>query len=314
MTTPLEQFVWSRPVAGFQWETGRALGHAAELQQLEHNDREEDRFLRWRTAEPLVYRTNVFATHPTLFRTFADLEPTEEAFLDFANKYGALGVGLFMEAEPQPNGTRVLNFDSRAEGEPRWRWFQERHKMAAVSRILTAIQDEDIALLKQIFIVVEDGVRYEWDDEKFLRSFGWLCSTKMQLKEWLWEWGLEAKTEEERMIRFASGWAQGQINEAMADGTRKRHSLTSVRVLFNHEARKMKLHITPSNLLGAMWLQCARVLSENPTFRICEYCQKWFEVSPDARRSHAKYCGPRCKVAAYRKRNPVPKKAHVEAT
>jgi hypothetical protein len=289
-------------VEGFQWETTRVLD-AGRAHPHDAKDLAEKRFLRWRSVDNRVHRANPLAANPTLFRVFAQLEPTEEAFLAFANEFGWLGVALLLQGEVTAEGQRVVTFNSRAEGEPLWRWRSEHQNMAAVNLVLTAIQDENVQELRNLFVIEDDGVRYESGV-----SFEWICSTRMQLKEWLWEWGNQARTEEERIIRFASGWAQRQINEAMAERGASRRSLTSVRVLFNHESRSMRLHVTPDTLLGAMWLQCARVLSENPKFRTCENCGKWFELSPDLRRRHAIYCSPRCKVAAYRKRNPKGKR------
>jgi hypothetical protein len=227
---------------------------------------------------------------------FADLEPTDDAFLQFANQFGGLGVGVLLRGESRNGQIEMVLGNVRAEGEPRWRWRYEHQQMRAVSAMLSAIQNEDIALLKEHFTLAEHGVRYDSRDG----GFEWVCSTQMQLKEWLWKWGLEAQSDEERMLRFASGWAQTRINDAMSGRGAERQSLTSVRLLFNHERQGIRLHITPDTLLGAMWLQCARVLSENPTFKVCENCAKWFELSPDARRKHSKYCSDRCKVAAHR--------------
>ncbi|HWF84026.1 MAG TPA: hypothetical protein VG222_04240, partial [Vicinamibacterales bacterium] len=58
-------------------------------------------------------------------------------------------------------------------------------------------------------------------------------------------------------------------------------------------------------LLGAMWLQCARVLSDNPTFKACEHCGKRFELAADKRRRNSLYCSDRCKVAAHRARRAI---------
>ena len=112
--------------------------------------------------------------------------------------------------------------------------------------------------------------------------------------------GVEGRTEEEQMIRFASGWAQEHINAAMSDSGAERQALTSARVILNTDRNALRLHIIPDTLLAAMWLQCARVLTENPTFKVCGHCGKWFELAPDTKRRQSKYCEPRCKVAAYR--------------
>lgn len=48
----------------------------------------------------------------------------------------------------------------------------------------------------------------------------------------------------------------------------------------------------PSNLLGAIWLQFARMLHRDITFRRCAYheCQQVFELSQQAKKKHSAYC------------------------
>ena len=301
MKIGLEYSEWSRPVAGFEWQDGKV----ATWQGLhnESNDLEETRFLVWRTAERLVYRYHPLLDYPTLYQTFASLEPTDENFLKFANTHGGLGVAKTLSITgTDSNGHPlevILGGNPRCEGEPRWRWRHEHLLMRAVTGILTAIQNQDINALKQRFSIHKDGVRYE-DATEFGLGYAWVCSTKMELKEWLWKWGLEGRTEADRIIRFASGWVQEHINTAMSESGPERQALTSARVILNTDRNALRLHIIPDTLLAAMWLQCARVLTENPTFKVCEHCGKWFELSPDTKRRQSKYCEPRCKVAAYR--------------
>ena len=58
----------------------------------------------------------------------------------------------------------------------------------------------------------------------------------------------------------------------------------------------------PRNLLGALWTQFAESLVGAREHRQCIECGRWIAVSPDARRSHTKYCGKACKAKAYRRR------------
>jgi hypothetical protein len=150
-----------------------------------------------------------------------------------------------------------------------------------------------------------DAVRYERDGA-YGPEWSVVCGANQGFKPYLWKWGSEGRTELDRLKRFASIWAQKKINEAIGDADNG--TGTSVRVLLNDVKDGMAIHIVPDTLLGAMWLQCARVLTENPTFKACENCGKWFELSPDARRKNSKYCSDRCKVAAHRARAIIPTK------
>ncbi len=115
---------------------------------------------------------------------------------------------------------------------------------------------------------------------------------------------MKAASDDEAVVRVAQGWAQEKINKAMGDD--EKATITSARIIFENDSGRdsdrMGLHITPRSLIGAMWLQCARILTLNPRFKSCEHCGKWFEISAEGRRGQSKYCSSRCKVAAYRSR------------
>jgi len=299
MNQGLEHFAWARPLDGYVWEDAVALDERAFQSASSVRNRSETRFLRWRDASSQAVSLAPLQDHPTLFLQFAHLEPTEATFLEFANQYGWLGVPIFLENETnRGRKTRVVNYaDLRDQGEPLWRWREAHRQLWRVCPVLEAILDKDIPTLKQWFHVLPDAVRYERDGVYGLEC-EFICSSNPLFKPWLWKWGNKGGTQAEKLLRFASAWAQKQVNEAMTgneDGT-----MTSVRVLIDGDKAGMMLHIVPDTLLAAMWLQCARVLTENPTFKACDNCGKWFEVSADARRRGTMYCDARCKVAAYR--------------
>jgi hypothetical protein len=311
----LEFFIWPRPVDGFVWEDGKATGVLGN--DVDQTDAEETRFLRWRTSSRKVFRTNLLQTQPTLYRTFASLEPTEEAFLAFANEYGSLGVDVVLEAAFKPTtseeGKPIKQFffaDPRNNGEPLWRWREAHSEITSIANVLTAIERNDIAVLGQLFTTTKDNRIFYGDGTRWQV----VCSPhEGDSRSWLWKWAMEGETEAEQLLRVARGWSQGRINAAMSNvDERRRQSLTSARVLLSPERGSFRLHVVPDTLLAAMWLQCARVLTENVTNRTCEHCKKWFEVSPDSRRTNSKYCSDRCKVAAYRIRKSAAAK-YVEA-
>ena len=111
--------------------------------------------------------------------------------------------------------------------------------MRGVSVILTAIQDEDMRLLKECFHIDRGDVRYECHSPDFGLGWEWVCSRTIQRKEWLWDWGLEARTDEDRLLHFASGLG----TRSHQQGAQRAHGLAlfaSVRGLHNHEHNDLR--------------------------------------------------------------------------
>jgi hypothetical protein len=292
MAVNVDYFTWICPDGGYVWSDGLAL---SEVNKPE--DAREQRFLFEASTEPRrARRYNPLLGYPTLYKTFAQLAATEEAYAAFAGEYGWLGVDVFMAAGQGPIA------------EPLVRWNEEHMRVRHVADVLSAIQGEDVATLQTWFTIRDHHVNYRRDDMGVTGGsrFGTVAA-ETDLKEWLWKWAFSDGSNDVAMVRFAKGWCQSEINEALAGGrSGERESLTAATVLYNHLREDMTLHIVPKTLLAGMWLQCARVLSMNVSFRACEHCGKWFEVSPDARRKQTKYCDARCKVAAYRQRKALP--------
>jgi hypothetical protein len=287
MASSLELFRWVRPEGGFEWvnDVVMAPDNQPGIDQI---DRTETRFLAPKAMpKPKHWQYNPLAEYPTLYRDFASLDPSEEAYAAFATAYGALGVGFFTE------GARILT-----EGrEPFCRWRAAHASMRRVADVLTAIQSSDAKVLSEWFTLHEGSASFRREDDLTWLQTG-VVAMAGQLRDYLWIWANEAESDAEALIRIAKGWAQQQINEAVE---RDGHQSTA-RVLFDVDRKEMSLHLVPRTLLGAMWLQCARALTLNPIFRSCQHCGRWFELSPEKRRKQSLYCSSRCKVAAYRKR------------
>src|SRR5207249_11188065 len=76
----------------------------------------------------------------------------------------------------------------------------------------------------------------------------------------------------------------------------------SPRLLWELKRNSLGLHLVPSSLHRAMWLQFAQAIGGNKSFRRCLECGKWFEVSPKTTRSDREYCSDQCRSKAYRDR------------
>jgi hypothetical protein len=295
MAEGIDLFRWHRAEGGYQWKDGRVFAPDSQP-TLSAADRAETRFLVENAmGTPRHWRYRPLENNPTLYREFASLEPTEEAFAGFANQYGELGVGVFTDAST----AAAVEVASGIVHDPLCRWRSAHSSIRAVAEVLTAIQADDAATLKQWFTVSPSGARYQRHEPGApFPSVGWVTVAN-ELRDYIWTWATKANSDAEFLLRIARGWAQEQINEAIG-GDRQPGTTCSARVVFDQDREHMTLRIVPETLIGAMWFQCARVLALNPIFRACRHCGKWFELSPDARRKHAIYCSDRCKVAEYR--------------
>jgi hypothetical protein len=60
----------------------------------------------------------------------------------------------------------------------------------------------------------------------------------------------------------------------------------------------LKVRLSPTSLLDALWLQAVQHLSSGATVRQCQHCSQWFEVGPGTgRRLDAKFCSDAHRVA-----------------
>ena len=77
-------------------------------------------------------------------------------------------------------------------------------------------------------------------------------------------------------------------------GERLEESLISeldARVVFHPAEDTPRLALIPKNLLNALWLQLAQVLTSETAVKSCLYCNELFEVGPGTgRRADARYC------------------------
>lgn len=298
MQADVELFRWQYPEGGFEWIEGKAAG----FQPAKRLDAAETRFLSEKPMQESAYFHYNPLAEPLLFRKFADTEPTEEGFLKFADAYGDLGVGIVITKETKVDGSKVVRTGDLHRYDPLYRWHSAHSSMRAIVDVLTAIQTRDVATLRTWFRIVDGAAQHTRSEGAVTVAWSWVTIAEKHRK-YLWDWATAAKNDDEAILRIAQGWAQYEINQAVSGAGAE--TTSTVRIVFDVEAQKMVMRVCPTSLLAAMWLQCARVLTLNPTFKACGYCKKWFEQSPDGKRRQAIYCGDRCKVAAYRAKKAV---------
>jgi hypothetical protein len=264
MTDRLTQFVWRRAKDGYRWVQTHRVESDVEGWYLTHG-------VPIGTTYPgLIYSP---MEETGLFRTFSELKPNKEGIAEFASRYGLLTTG------------ELLKTGGRGEHLEFWRWHigEIRHADA----LWRMAQARDIQGLKQFIVWDRDqGVRYEQAHlPKNHRGGRWIATEH--------EPELFAMFEVGDTIRPAWFQLQYMVNEQLSKGV-------SARLLWNAEHTQIHLHQVPKDLISALWLQLARAIDGERSYKQCEQCRNWFEISsPDGGRADKQYCGSACRSRAH---------------
>jgi hypothetical protein len=201
---------------------------------------------------------------PALFKTFADLEPSEDGFRRFANRYGRLTA-----VPPQfalVNGQLVT-------GDCLSRFLAEHRALKQVVEILDALH-------------TGSGLR----------------RSAAQISHKLIEQGLKGSYR--GLKDACETWVQGVINERLSGARPGESGDYVMTVLLRDARGHLRLQQSTRSLPGVFWLQCARFAEGEQDFKQCKYCRDWFLVAPEGmgKRRQAIYCSAVCKVRQFRRK------------
>ena len=214
---------------------------------------------------------------PGLFRTFVQLEPTEEAYLGFANRYGLLGLPHVQVQSRHP----VVG--ERFTGVFGWR-VTHLHMLAAV-RLWDAIQDGDV---RELLHSTPQGNCTAWVfrlDERGTFQSG--------------PTGLHERHPFAAARRFIQSWINDALGQSRPDCKPEMH--IGVRVLWHPDRRQYVPRVFPLTLFGLMWWQFARMFTGETRFGECHVCHRPIEYGPDGSFSTRMYCSSACKQKHHRK-------------
>lgn len=255
---PIE-FAWNVALGGYRWITQSGKRYLCAVDALEQPG--------WpgmfggyeRTYCPLEERTG-------LFRELIDLKPTEARILEFANRYGQLGLRVDLRHEA-PFGPTLLRCETLEA------WKEEIEDLTSAVRLWDALatgKKEELARFKGQFDLQRLPLAFQ-------RRF---------------------HLDEDDPAMAALSAIQRRADARLSD-----HVATRLRFAGNHP--RLRICLTPLNLLGAIWLQFAAAVDVLKTFQKCAQCGAPFEISRDPRtgkRTDARFCSTRCRVNQYRDR------------
>jgi hypothetical protein len=279
---------WRVPKAGFKWITAlEPSRHEAPQRFLVENWTPPLKPYESRTYDPIK-------SYSGLFRNFAELEPTEESFLQFANKYGALGISIghmldvdwsemgIVPAVCTEGGEPVP--ESGSFGESYADWFHSALFMRALVFLWQAADNADLpALTKHLDCSDENAVcftiAYSYRSAPFIFWADASDRTRRAVRE-------------RNYVEVAHDIVRTQIS---------RH--VEAKVVLRQTESATGIFIEASNLLSALWLQFAFAVAGQHVYRTCEHCGNYFQIGPNGEmRSDAVFCSNACRQAKYRKK------------
>lgn len=276
------QFEWLVPSAGHRWV------------ERKRNDGRRERWLIRdvpRDSQAIEGSwTTPLRDARTLFRTLADLDPSEDAILEFANEHGLLF------------GTQLDNGEL-VSGESFFTWLRSISNMHRLVELLDGIVAEDSKTLAS-WITFK---KMKTPDPVTGNQFAVHCKVPSPPPITISKGPyivshfdpITQILELNNFVRAAEIVATTMVNKQLEE-----HS--SARVLFNPAKEQWAPFLVPKNLWGALCLQYAEALKgDHHGFKRCSECGQWL-----GNRSDSLFCSDRCRARAYRKRKREAKRLH----
>lgn len=232
--------------------------------------------------------------YPALFRTFADITPEEDDILLFANEYGRLTAPGEMLIVPSERSPREGTLDA---GEPLSLWVSEIADMNQALTLWDMAQDRDVTGLSDFIHWSGNSVHYDSGPglERTTRTVAHLDEEPRLI-------GILLHGD---LVTPALFQVQHVVNQHL-------EGRLSPKVLWDTDYTHLNLHFMPESLIGALWLQFAQAIDGNKTYRRCDECRAWFELSPEVARTTKRFCSNACRVKAYRERKAAARQLHSE--
>ena len=257
-----QDFEWQRATDGYQWK------HLEDGLLLVPNQ-DDGKPLRVKRYKPLSRE------YSGLGAEFAALEPTADAVLAFANRYGQLGWPLTAHVF---GGAPVSRVPAAAEFDA-WDW-----ATGANARPYPGIIGEFLSLPS----------KPEWE-----RNATWTAQIRM----------LAEVRRNHRLLPDVPQIAaslQAIVNLELKETVGPSLSWSTTQRVF-------RLRLWPKSLAGALWLQAALAVALPLEIRKCIVCETPIEVSRSGgARTDAMFCSQACKSKDYRERGHQARKLHAK--
>lgn len=179
-------FEWSVSTSGYYWDDTVYVVYSyiglGDVPDREHH--RQGPFLLEKAGAGGGRWENTLEEHPTLFRVFAELPPTRQCILDFANSHGMLSTTTLYVPMPDENTRpkfQYLGYDDlkpgrefHARAESFYLWKEEIQQMRWITQLWDWIKEEDEQSLQTMFHLVKEGESFEFSspERKVLKRGG----------------------------------------------------------------------------------------------------------------------------------------------
>jgi hypothetical protein len=299
------QFGWDVPSAGFRWlQTATVAGESLKRPQPALVPVERDA-VGVANAPHLAPEPD-----PAVFRAFAEIRPDKEGVLAFASRHGNLFDGVELVPATRTDTLR---------GQPlsgvlleTWQYhIADVQRLVGLWDLLQHGDPDRLAPHIQWRRDGKEGVSVRFDSHPpagkgqgpalgFRRVRDLIASrdTRPEL--------LATFTPEDP---FVPGWAY--LQQVLENRLFDANVSVEARMIWDVRRKRPALRLAAPTLLSAVWFQLADAVSNDRTFTRCRECGRWFEVAPDAARTHRRFCSNSCRSKAYRERQDRARQLHV---
>ena len=251
----------------------------------------------WRSYQPLV-------DHKELFQIFALTQPSRSGILAFANKYGELksrnqavlevsesrqvmaqlGKRFYSDNILRSTIDMVAGYEKSILADPLSVWIEQIDEMYFAFEIWSSLNKRDEERLKGFFSWRGDSIEVRHPRHSGV-VFIQILSPRL---------GGPRITHGD-LLQAARLYLTDLI-------TRNMNGLVSPQLLPSEGFQAATLRIVPTCLIGAMWLQFAQAVDRTRSYKQCEACGKWFDVSDRfGARADKKTCDVTCRMRLSRK-------------
>jgi hypothetical protein len=289
---------WDVPEEGFKWVDAYAFGRSVSSTVERFLTPKAKASQGWRRYWPLADAVG-------LFRAFADTETSEGGIIEFAEKFGALGLSQDIEIpsetdEDADTGPIEAGFEfDFGKGESFGVWEEEILGLRHVLKVWDALQVMSVDDL-QAWFRVEDfhgALRASYDAGAPIRRAAFTHERSPQTTMQEFQWYL-SHAEIRRITEDPSTVALSFIRTLIEARLREQ---VGARIVYQDEADlgPLGVNLVPKSLLGAIWLQAAQAIEANKAYGRCRQCRSWFEVPPElvalGKRKDLGYCSVACR-------------------
>lgn len=236
---------------------------------------------------------------PAAFREFADLDPSDRtAVAAFAAANGLLGIDRVAHCRPPGpaiaqigglestcplTGEKSLAFQAESIED----WGEHIARVRAAVTLFELIRAKDRNGLKPLFRWSETGlsgpgIEFAWRYEPPGGvGGGWLMG--------------ESSSPADNVEDVARRWLWREVDRRLESGV-------GVRLTIGRD-RQPTSKIVADGLLPSMWLQLHHAITGSKSFRQCEECRRWMEISRDEEGSttRRRFCSDTCRVREWRR-------------